>query len=132
MKKAIVALVGFIVFLGILNFVMGYLAVEAGKDARPSSNDGHRRRLEQKSYLDNIYGNRRLDHGDGPPPVPGVMVTTDNFKQGGAVNIDRTDGVEAITRLMMIPSDAVSNIEGIILPGSNGEMKAGPFTSVVE
>lgn len=42
MKKAIMFLVGMIILLAILNFVMGYLAVEAGKDARPASSDDHR------------------------------------------------------------------------------------------
>lgn len=90
LKKAVWFLMGFICLLAVLNFVMGYAAVEAGKDSRPADPDASHRRMLSRSYLDMIYGERRsLSHAEGaPPPMEGVMQTGDGATIGMAVSVD--------------------------------------------
>ncbi|CAD7976772.1 unnamed protein product, partial [Amoebophrya sp. A25] len=58
MKRALVVLVAIIVLLAVMNFVMGLLAVEAGKDTKPSESSSHRQRRLRE--LAEVHGEHRL------------------------------------------------------------------------
>ncbi|CAD7953108.1 unnamed protein product [Amoebophrya sp. A120] len=145
MKRALVVLVGIIVLLAVMNFVMGLLAVEAGKDTKPADAASHRQR--RLSQMTELYGEHRiLSHMANERAVgAGVMIAgsgmssqpdaADTTVIGTAQALERYEGLAVFDRLAGIPNDMAGNIKAVTFPSPVGpktfknieSIEMGPF-----
>eukprot|EP00391_Amoebophrya_sp_Ameob2_P004656 CAMPEP_0179006190 /NCGR_PEP_ID=MMETSP0795-20121207/14397_1 /TAXON_ID=88552 /ORGANISM="Amoebophrya sp., Strain Ameob2" /LENGTH=4148 /DNA_ID=CAMNT_0020700885 /DNA_START=196 /DNA_END=12644 /DNA_ORIENTATION=- len=143
MKKAIIALVGIIVLLAVMNFVMGLLAVEAGKDTVPASSSSHRRR--RLSDLAETYGAHRILHADVGGGAErslgaGVMVTgsgmsgeqdaKDTTVMGTSEAKERYQDLVVMEKLATIPNDLAGSIKSVTFPSPVGPKTFKEITAI--
>eukprot|EP00391_Amoebophrya_sp_Ameob2_P005804 CAMPEP_0178991058 /NCGR_PEP_ID=MMETSP0795-20121207/5310_1 /TAXON_ID=88552 /ORGANISM="Amoebophrya sp., Strain Ameob2" /LENGTH=1109 /DNA_ID=CAMNT_0020682711 /DNA_START=531 /DNA_END=3864 /DNA_ORIENTATION=- len=124
MKIAVMALGCIIILLALLNFAMGYAAVEAGKDYRPADADHSRRRLLSEEE-ESVYGVRLL-HAEGDDSStlknePGTFMDDDvTMSTAMCTNLLKGMG-EVMEVLTTINPKSAGRLQTLTVPTSTGQ-----------